>query len=177
VAGGEEVDAGLAGEGHRALGRLAGDERVQALVDRILEVVGAGPGDEADRPHPARPVGERERLAARRVRHAVHELGGRDAVAGEPRAHPDGAAAQQRERLGRLGAQRRGEERVVAVLEVGVERQVVGGQAHVRVEQDLQPSLRGAVERAWRARPEEPVVDEDEVGLGLARTLEELEVR
>src|SRR4051812_31401741 len=48
VAGGEEVHAGLARAGHRALDRLAGDERVEAGGDRVLEVVGARAGDDAD---------------------------------------------------------------------------------------------------------------------------------
>src|SRR5205085_8860753 len=42
VAGGEEVDPGLARAGHRAFGGLAGDEGVEAGGDGVLEMVGPG---------------------------------------------------------------------------------------------------------------------------------------
>ena len=62
-------------------------------------------------------------------------------------------------------AERRGEQRVVADLEMAVERQVVGGQREVGVEEQLQAALGGAVERARRPGPEQAVVDEHEVGV------------
>src|SRR4051794_40467089 len=58
VTGRQEVHAGLARAGHHPLGGLAGEERVEARGDRVLEVVGAGPGDDADGADPARAVAE-----------------------------------------------------------------------------------------------------------------------
>src|SRR3954452_23704935 len=83
VAGGEEVHAGLPRARHRALDRLAGDERVEAGGDRVLEVVGAGAGHDADGPHAVGAVREGERLAVGRLAHALEEIVRRDAVAGE----------------------------------------------------------------------------------------------
>jgi hypothetical protein len=56
VAGCDEVHPGLLRAGHRALDRLAGDERVEARGDRVLEVVGARAGHDPGRcaPAPAR---------------------------------------------------------------------------------------------------------------------------
>jgi hypothetical protein len=54
---------------------------------------------------------------------------------------------------------------------------VVCGQAHVGLEEDLQPALGGAVEVARRAAPEEPVVDEDEVCAHRGGPLEEFDIR
>ncbi len=69
-----------------------------------------------------------------------------------------------------------GEQRVVADLEVAVERQVIGGEREVGVEQQLQAALGGPVQRARRPGPEEPVVDEHEVGALLARAGEQLDI-
>jgi hypothetical protein len=41
---------------------------------------------------------------------------------------------------------------------------VVGGEREVRVEEQLQAALGGAVQRSAAARPEEPVVDQHEIG-------------
>ena len=61
------------------------------------------------------------------------------------------------------------------MLEVGVEREVVGGQRHVVVEEQLQAALGGRVEAARRAVPEQAVVDEDEVGALGGGALEQLD--
>src|SRR5215217_4333305 len=58
VAGGDEVDAGLAGDRHDVLARFAGEEGVEPAVDRVLEPVGAAPGDDADPAHVLRPAVE-----------------------------------------------------------------------------------------------------------------------
>jgi hypothetical protein len=72
------------------------------------------------------------------------------------------------------GADRLREQRVVADLEVAVEREVVSGEADVGVEEELQTALGGAVERPRRSGPEQAVVDEDEVGALVARACEQL---
>ena len=82
-----------------------------------------------------------------------------------------------REGLDLPGADGPREQRVVADLEVAVEGQVVGGEREVGVEEQLQAALGGAVERARRPGPEEPVVDEHEVGALLARASEQLDIR
>ena len=63
-----------------------------------------------------------------------------------------------------LRAERVGEQRVVADLEVGVQREVVGGKADVGLEQDLQATLERAVDWSRTAAPEEPVVDDQQLG-------------
>jgi hypothetical protein len=63
------------------------------------------------------------------------------------------------------------------VLEVGVERQVIGGEAHVGVEQQLQPALGRPVHVPGRSAPEQPVVDEHEVGAERTGALEQLNTR
>jgi hypothetical protein len=54
---------------------------------------------------------------------------------------------------------------------------LVGGEREVGVEEQLQAALRGAVQRARRTGPEEPVVDEHEVRALLARAGEQLDIR
>jgi hypothetical protein len=109
--------------------------------------------------------------------HALDELGRRDAGVGEARADADGGAAVHREGLDLAGPDRAGEERVVADLQVAVEREVVGGQRDVRVEEQLQAALGGAVERSRRAGPEQAVMDEHEVRVLFTRAREELGIR
>src|SRR3954447_11706153 len=112
VAGGEEVHAGLPRAGHRPLDRLAGDERVEAGGDRVLEVVGAGAGDDADGPHAGGAVREGERLAVGRLAHPRDELVGRDAIAREAAERADRGALVAAERLARRAPDRSGEQRV-----------------------------------------------------------------
>ena len=108
---------------------------------------------------------------------ARDELGGRDAGVGEARADADGRAPVGREGLDLARADGAGEQRVVADLEVAVEREVVGGEREVGVEEQLQAALGGPVQRARRPGPEEAVVDEHEVGALLARAGEQLGIR
>ncbi len=63
------------------------------------------------------------------------------------------------------------------MLGVGVQRQVVGHQADVAVEQELQAALGAQVDRARPAAPQQAVVDEDQIGPDLARADEELGAR
>ena len=149
-----EGDAALAAVGHRALGGLAGDERVQAGGDGLVEVVGAGAGDDADRADRIRAVGEGQRLAIGRCPHALDELGGADGV--QPRADADGRAVVSAEGLDVGSADRLREQRVVADLEVAVEWQVVGGERDVGVEEQLQPPLGRLIERPWRPKGSMP---------------------
>src|SRR4051795_10193091 len=128
VAGGEEVHPGLPRAGHRPRDRLAGDERVEAGGDRVLEVVGAGAGDDADGPHAVGAVGEGERLpgqaggaggegerlAGRGGADARDEVVGRDAVAGQAPEDADRRAPVAAERLARPAAQPLGGEGAVA---------------------------------------------------------------
>ena len=177
VAGGEEVHAGLLRARHDALGRLAGEERVEAR--RRSRPRGSR------RPRPrrsrscARGRGRPGRPAARgpsRRGTRATSSAGVDAVAGEARrARRSRAPLCSANGSRRPRAQRAGQQRVVADLGMGVERQVVGGQAHVGVEE--QPAgarLAARSSGARRAGPEQPVVHEHEVGALLARALEQL---
>jgi hypothetical protein len=74
------------------------------------------------------------------------------------------------------GADRLRQQRVVADLQVAVERQVVRGEREVGVEEQLQAPLRSLVQGPWGTRPEQAVVDEHEVDAFLARAREELGV-
>jgi hypothetical protein len=78
------------------------------------------------------------------------------------------------ERLRGARPERLCEQRGVAQLEIAVEREVVAGQRHVVIEQQLQPPAHGGVDPARRAVPEDPVVGEDEPGAQLGRALEQL---
>ena len=77
VAGGDEVDPGLARVGHHVLLRLAGQERVVALGDRLSSRPAAPPETIAEAPDRARAGVEHERLAAGHRGHAREQLGGR----------------------------------------------------------------------------------------------------
>ena len=84
VAGGDQVHAELAGERHRALGRLAGEERVRARGGRLGQVVGARAGDDRERcaraPGPRRSTSGSRAVAAR---DPLDELADVDALAGQ----------------------------------------------------------------------------------------------
>ena len=90
------------------------------------------------------PAVPHERLLPERARRS----GARSSANGTPSAErptkPIGAAAVLAERLGPLEPERRADQRVVADLGVGVERQVVAGERDVGVEQHAQaaPSSR-----------------------------------
>ena len=81
--------------------------------------------------------------------HAREQLGGGDAR--RPANSP--TPPDRRERLVALAAERPGEQRVVAELGVGVERQVVGGERHVVAEQRPQPLGSVGVEAGGRGSP------------------------
>lgn len=74
----------------------------------------------------------------------------------------------------RFHAELAGEERVVPELGVRVEGEVVGGEAHVVIEEDAQAFPCLAPDHARVAVPVEPVVGEDELRADLDRALEEL---
>ena len=90
---------------------------------------------------------------------------------------PDRLSRVQRERIELLGPEPAGEQCVVAQLGVGVERQVIGRERDVGVEQELQAALEHRVDRAGARPPEQAVVDEQEVGAAAGGKLEQLEVR
>ena len=60
---------------------------------------------------------------------------------------------------------------------MAVERQVVGEQRAVALEQQPQAARGRPVERERRALPEDAVVDEDRAGVVLGRALEQLGAR
>ena len=170
MAAGQEVHAGLARLVEVALGGLAGQERVVARGDRVGEVALSAAGDDRDRAHRLTIAMDGQRLAPDQLAQPPYELGRRQAAVGPARIYPDALG----ERPGDVRAEPRGQQRVVAVLGMTVQRQVVGGQAHVGVEQQLQAPARGAVETPGRALPEQPVVHEHQIGVLRGRTFEEL---
>ncbi len=98
------------------------------------------------------------------------------AIAGQGRDEADRLAVVQGEGLERCGAEGFGDQGVVADLGVGVEGEVVRGQADVRVEEDLQAALERGVDRAWARAPEEAVVDDEQLGILGRGALEQLDV-
>ncbi len=92
------------------------------------------------------------------------------------RQAPDRLAAMLGERLAALGSQSAGQQRVVPDLGVRVERQVVGEQADVGLEQRLQPPCERAVDRSGSRTPEDPVVGEHQLRSLRRRAPEQLEM-
>ena len=117
------------------LARLAREERVEAEPDGLVEGVGAAAGDDADRPDALRPGPLDERLAAGEGGDPRPQLGGRDAVAGERSPAADRRPAPRSEGLVIGAPEPLGQQGVVAVLGVGVERDVVGGEGDVVAEE------------------------------------------
>ena len=74
VAGRDEVDAALAGIGHRVLGRLSGQERVEAQLDRPRGSRGAPARYDRRSTDPLRAGVEDERLAPGMLGDAVEQL-------------------------------------------------------------------------------------------------------
>ena len=142
VAGGDEVDAGLARGHHRRLGRLTRDVAVVSLGGRLREEAGGAAGadgDAADRRRGRRreraaygPAAARCGTPARRSRRAWATAA----------AEPDVGEAFER-----FDAERTAEQGVVADLGVGVEREVVGGKVEVGSEQRLEPAPHHACRR------------------------------
>src|SRR3954447_675323 len=99
VARGHEVQAELAGLGRDVLARLAGQEGVQALGGGLVQRVGGGAGDDADRPDALRAGAEHERLPVRRLAHARAQVIASDAVASERAGAADRRALVAPERL------------------------------------------------------------------------------
>ena len=104
--------------------------------------------------------GEDERLALRDVADAGEEIGGGDPL-GRELAEP----ADLGERLVALAPEALGELGVVAHHRMGVERQVVGGEADVVLEQRPQPLGERGRQPGAEEVPEQPVMDEHEAGL------------
>ena len=73
MAGGDEVDAAFAGVAHRVLGRLAGDESVEAVCGRISDVRGRSAGDDPHRVDALGPLVEDQRLATEHRGDPRHE--------------------------------------------------------------------------------------------------------
>ena len=127
--------------------------------------------------HALGPRLERERLAAGQLAHAGDELAGLDAAVREARRHANCHALVQRERLLRHASEPGRDERVVADLGVGVEREVVGGERHVVLEEQLQPALGGRRQGQRRARPEDAVMHQNKVRFERGGAPEQLRAR
>ena len=154
--------------------RLAGEERVVALVRGRGEVVPARRrSTTATRSIWLRSLRRRRAAPGRR---ASRDAGG-ELVDGDGRR---GGRRRRRRRTGRsdVDSELAGEQRVVADLRVGVEREVVGGERDVGVEERLQPAAQPRGRRRSGSLPQkQAVVDEHELGAGPRRALEELERR
>ena len=82
----------------------------------------------------------------------------------------------ERERLDPLGFERAREQRVVAVLRVGVEREVIRGERDFVLEEDLQAVLERRLDRRHARAPEQPVVDDQQIRVLCRGELEQLGV-
>jgi hypothetical protein len=145
VAGGDEVDCGLVGFAHDALGRLAGEEGVDARCDGILEVVVAGTGDDCELLDLLGAGVEDEWCSFGERGYSREEILRLNAFAGEACDEADRLAIVQSEGLERVGAEGLCDQGVVAYLRVSVEGKVVGGEANVRVEEQLQATLHAEI--------------------------------
>src|SRR5215217_7127066 len=119
--------ARLARVRHHVLGGLAGEEGVEPELDRLAEARRRAAGDDADAPYQLRPRVPAERSPLGHALHPFEQLGGRDALA-VAADEADGATVVHAARLRALEAERLAEQRIVAHLRVGVERQVVAGE-------------------------------------------------
>src|SRR5215211_2426313 len=176
VARRDEVRAALSGVGHRVLRGLAREERVEPERDRLPEARRRGSRDDPDAADELGPGIPRERLLAEGGGAARAELVERDSV--RRAAHePDAPPAALAESLSALEPERRADQSVVAHLGVGVERQVVGRERDVVVEQDAQALPHRERQLARVEVPEEPVVGDHELRPERGRALEQLPVR
>ena len=159
MARGEEVHAVLAGHRGAALGGLARQEAVQAELDRRGQVVGRRAAADPEAADGVGAVQERDDVLAQgHLGHAPHKLGGRDSGSAERRGHADGRAGVRERGRPAFRPQRRGQAGVVAVDGMGVQRQVVGRQGDVALQQQLQPAVSDRVETEWLAAPEQAVM-------------------
>jgi len=176
VAAGQEGHAHLARVVHLRLRDLAGDEGIGARGDGAFEVAlraAGAPGDLADRP--GGPVDQRDRAPQL----LLHMIGQRPR-AGEALAAFAGAEKTQlllAEAAGRSGMrdqpQAQAELGVVAELGVGVQRQVVGEQIDVVTQEQAQALPHPADHPGVLPAPEQAVVHEDGIGLGMDRRLDQ----
>src|SRR5687767_5813896 len=157
VAAGEEVDRAFPGVGHHVFGRLARDVGVESQGDCLVEDRAAASGHDADPPDLCRSRVEDERLRAEQGGAPVDEFADRQWIGGR-------ADAADRRSLrvaeGRLPgeAEPLADQRVVPNLGVRVEGEVVGGEAHVGVEQQLEPRLELFGDGAGALAPEDSVM-------------------
>ncbi len=173
VAGGDEVDPGLARQVHHPLADLAGEEEVEAGVDRFREDPLGAAADDAGGGYGVGAMGEEQRLAAEELAAALGELRHRHRV-GEAAAEAPGLAVQGAEGGQLPEAQGAGGQGVVAQLGMAVERQVVGQQAQLAVHQLGHAAVLDAGEDRRVAAPEDAVVDQDGVGADPPGGLEQL---
>src|SRR6476659_1656768 len=127
--GGDEVDPELLGEVEARFGGLAGQVQVVALGGRLRQVALSAAGDDRDATEVLGAFGEDEWLAADPLAHPGEELVARGRHAA--------SEAPLEERAVDLDAEFPREQRVVADLRMGVEREVIAGEVDVRLEQGL----------------------------------------
>jgi hypothetical protein len=162
------VDAELSRGGQARLLWLSRDEHVVARVRGVDHIAAAASRDDRDALDHRRALGEDQRLPSHGVGYASGEL--RDRHRGRRSAEAD-----LRERSLGLDADGAGEASVVSELGMRVEGEVVGEERHVGREERLEPPALPAVDEKRLVAPEEAVVDDEQVGAGLGRALEELE--
>ena len=171
------MDPALARVGHHVLRRLARHEGVEPERDRLGQRRAAAAGDDADAADLLR--------ALTRTRAAPSRTAASPAPASS--AMPRGSRASPTQPIGLPFASPKASPRsrprpshmsaLLPTLRMRVERQVVRRQAHVRVEEELQPRLHLLADRAERPAPEDPVVAQHELRAGGDGLLEELAVR
>ena len=134
VAASYEVQPVLAGVGHDVLGRLACQEGIQPSRDRLVEVPRRATGDDSDAVHELRAGVPYEGLLPECGGAAPSQFGEWDALLRTP-DEPDRSSLELGKRLGLLEAELAADQSVVAHLRMCVERDVVGRERDVRVEE------------------------------------------
>jgi hypothetical protein len=154
VPGGNVGDAGLACQMHRLLGNLAAEIEIDAERDGLLEQSLRAPRTPADAAHPAFAVTESAAASAATRRRRARRPGATRWMGLLQVAQPaDFLLAEAR--VGHP-AESPGQLRVVAELGMAIERQMVGNEVDVVLEQRLQAHFADAGDRPSSPRQNQP---------------------
>jgi serine protease DegQ len=172
VPGCDVRDAALASDVHGLLGDLAGQVAVGPGAHGLFDESLSSPGAPREAPHDPGRIAEHLRYAAEALLDPTRQFGqghGR-------RRTPGGKLLLAEPGLG-LHTQALAQPRVVAEFAMGIERKMIGEQAHVVAQQQLDPAFAHADDACILAPPKVAVMDENGVRFGRHGGLQQVERR